>query len=439
MSPNQGEPNPSKAFKTTARSATHHAHMRLTLFRIAIDGLVWVLTFTIVELFEFLAWVVRAAHAEPREGSLGLLSSTDCEGNVKYRGKAGGSQPVRRFVLVLLLPANAIAQVALRATPVPKVLQQEVQFDNGATHLVGTLFLPETGEHLPALVVFHGAAAPTRDFALYRHLEEALPATGVAVLVFDRRGSGASTGSADAPYPVLADDGIAGLHAIARNPRIDPHRIGFWGLSQGGWLALLAANRSTDAAFAISVSAPLVTPGEQMMFAVRNLLSVRGYSTADIDQAMQTREALANYFHHELSLDSAMEQLIAAEKHPWFPLEFMPPAEWLASHTDDKSYINEMDYDPLAVISDVRVPVLVIFGDADRWTPVTRSVERLRQVTRVRRNITYYVIPNANHAMQAPAQDSMAFDSTSLKAEAPTSPEYFLVLGRWLGEMHATK
>lgn len=195
---------------------------------------------------------------------------------------------------------------------------------------------------------------------------------------------------------------------------------------------MLAASRSSDAAFAISVSAPLVTPGEQMMFAVRNLLSVRGYSTADIDQAMQTREALADYFHHKLSLGGAMQQLTAAEKHPWFPLEFMPPAEWLASHTDDKSYIVEMDYDPLSIISDVKVPVLVIFGDADRWTPVTRSVERLRQLASVRRNITYYVIPNADHAMRAPVQDSMAFDSTTVKAEAPNSPEYFLVLGRYI-------
>lgn len=172
-----------------------------------------------------------------------------------------------------------------------------------------------------------------------------------------------------------------------------------------------------------------------MMFAVRNLLRARGYSSSDIDQAMHVRQALADYYHHALSFDSAMHQLRAAETQPWFPLEFMPPAGWLANHPNDQSYINEMDYDPMSVIAGVKVPVLVIFGDADQWTPVTRSVERLRQIAGVRRNITYYVIPNANHAMETPVQhDSMAFDATSLKAEAPTSPEYFLALGRWLGE-----
>jgi hypothetical protein len=38
------------------------------------------------------------------------------------------------------------------------------------------------------------------------------------------------------------------------------------------------AGRSPDAAFAISVSAPLVTADEQMQFATCNLLTVRGYS-----------------------------------------------------------------------------------------------------------------------------------------------------------------
>lgn len=349
------------------------------------------------------------------------------------------SQLFQGCLLVILLSSTGLAQLPPHSAPVPKVLQQDVQFDNGAAHLAGTLFLPETGERLPAIVALHGAGAPTRDFRLYRHLEEALPAAGVAVLVFDRRGSGSSTGSSDAPYSVLADDGIAGLHAIARNPRIDPHRVGFWGMSQGGWLSLLAAERSNDAAFAIAVSAPLVTPGEQMMFAVRNLLIVRGYTSADIDQALHTREVLADYYHHKLPLTSALATLTAAAKQSWFSLEFMPPPDWLASHPDDKSYINEMDYDPFPVISNLKVPVLAIFGDSDLWIPVTRSVERLRQIAGVRGNITYYVIAHANHAMQAPTQDGMAFDSESLKAEAPTSPEYFLVLGRWLGAIQVKK
>ena len=60
------------------------------------------------------------------------------------------------------------------------------------------------------------------------------------------RATGQSSGGlAKADFEASADDAIAGQQALARIPRIDPTRIGFWRLSQGGWLAVLAAARST--------------------------------------------------------------------------------------------------------------------------------------------------------------------------------------------------
>ena len=79
-----------------------------------------------------------------------------------------------------------------------------------------------------------------------------------------------------------------GFVTASKLSRIDPTKIGFGGLSQGGWLAVLAAGRSLDAAFAISVSAPLVTADEQMQFATSNLLAIRGYSQQDIQEMLET-------------------------------------------------------------------------------------------------------------------------------------------------------
>lgn len=74
----------------------------------------------------------------------------------------------------------------------PKVLAQQIKFSNAGANLVGTVYLPETGDHLPAVVALHGASDATRDQALYRHLGQGLPAMGIALLIYDRRGSGAS-------------------------------------------------------------------------------------------------------------------------------------------------------------------------------------------------------------------------------------------------------
>src|SRR5258708_35337017 len=100
----------------------------------------------------------------------------------------------------------------------PILLSQEVRFANGNANLVGTIHLPANGDHLPAVVSLHGASNPTRLDALYRHLREGLPAIGIAVLIYDRRGSGVSSGSR-ADYETLADDAIAGKNALAKLPR----------------------------------------------------------------------------------------------------------------------------------------------------------------------------------------------------------------------------
>src|SRR5215831_14148242 len=77
----------------------------------------------------------------------------------------------------------------------PRVLAQEITFANGDVQLAGTVYLPENGDHLPAIVALHGASDATRDAGVYRHLREGLPAMGVAVLIYDRRGSGSSSGT----------------------------------------------------------------------------------------------------------------------------------------------------------------------------------------------------------------------------------------------------
>ena len=189
------------------------------------------------------------------------------------------------------------------------VVTEELRFTNGDAQLVGTVYLPAGGNHLPAVVVLHDASIPSRQAALYRHLSEGLPAMGIAVLIYDRRGTGQSSGSHDNDLATLADDGIAGQHALSKITRIDPNNIGFWGLSQGGWLAVLAAVRSPKAAFAISVSAPLVSPDEQMQFAMTNLMTIRGFSESDIQQMLDTRKAWAGYVRGENSRAIAVAAL----------------------------------------------------------------------------------------------------------------------------------
>lgn len=215
------------------------------------------------------------------------------------------------------------------------VESQEIQFTNGNAHLVGTVYLPRTGNHLSAVVVLHDASIPTRESALYRHLREGLPALGFAVLIYDRRGTGESSGDRHVDYETLADDAIAGQRALAKLPRIDPARIGFWGLSQGGWLAVLAAGRSQQAAFGISISAPLVTADEQMQFATSNLLTIRGYSPLDVREM----------------LEAAVDALRRSESKPWFDISYLPSVSRLTADPEHDPNRRTLDDDPVALFA----------------------------------------------------------------------------------------
>ena len=343
---------------------------------------------------------------------------------------------VYTLVAIALFAFNLSAdaqQVPWQVDPVPNILHQDVSFSNGDARLAGTLYLPALGDHLPAVVVLQGADVPTREYALYRHLSEGLPAIGIAVLIYDRRGSGASSGTLNgASYEVLADDAIAGAKAIGRNPRIDPNRVGFWGLSQGGWLAVLAAGRDRNAAFAVSVSAPLVTASRQMYFAVADELRVNGYSAQDIDAATKTRDAWEGYLRGTRSREDAVRALTAVENKPWFHLTFMPKAKELAATPKESTWRLQMDDDPMRAVGQVSAPLLLIYGGRDPWIPVGTTIALLRERSKNQRNLEYKVIANASHEMSLGKSETMAFDKQTLLASAPDAPAYFLVLASWL-------
>ena len=82
------------------------------------------------------------------------------------------------------------------------------------------------------------------------------------------------------------------MRKLQDDPRIDPTRIGLWGISQGGWIAPLAASREPTTALLVGVSAAGVTPGAQMNFATNALLREAGYGTDVVERVRELRRAM---------------------------------------------------------------------------------------------------------------------------------------------------
>ena len=336
---------------------------------------------------------------------------------------------------ILVSTLTASAAPAWTSPPTVAAAAKPIVFKNAGATLRGTLYVPEVGHPVPAVVVFHGASEPLARTPLYRHLRDGLPAIGIAVLIFDRRGTGASSGTKDVAYQTLAGDGIAGADAIRALPDIDSKRVGYWGISQGGWLATLAASRDPRAAFAVAVSAPLVPAETQMEFAMSNRLEVLGYSQLDVRDMLSARKAVDGYYSGANGRAAAVAALEKIQNRPWFKLMYLPNPSSLPANPAGSSWTEQMDVDFFAAVERVKIPILFILGSSDPWIPVSLTVDRLRDVARERSNLAYVVVPNANHLMMTPpAHERMNdADPQQIWVDRPESTAYFMVLAAWLG------
>jgi dienelactone hydrolase len=336
-------------------------------------------------------------------------------------------------MIVATLALFAAAVLPWYAPPSTDVVTKTVTFTNHGATLRGTLYLPVSGQPVPAVVVYHGASEPLASTPMYRHLSEGLPQLGVAVLLFDRRGSGASSGTNDVSYETLADDGIAGANALRAMPQIDAKRVGYWGISQGGWLASFAAVRDDRAAFAVAVSAPLTTPESQMGFADSNHLHALGYTQADIDNMLEARKNWTGYLRGTNTRAQAVAAIAKIEKMPWYQYMYMPTVAQLKG-PNESSWRTQMDDDPMVAVKKITIPTLFVLGSSDPWIPVVQTTASLRVVSTEHPNIRYAVIPNANHLMMVPRVPERMDDATpqAVMTELPASPAYFMLLTSWL-------
>ncbi|MBC7991508.1 MAG: alpha/beta fold hydrolase [Luteimonas sp.] len=354
----------------------------------------------------------------------------------------GNISAVLRSIAILLVitayaPATAqeTASLPWSAAPTTRIVSESRTFRNGDVALSGTLYLPDGGQALGAVVVTHTASKPLRDAPLYRHLIEMLPPLGIAVLTYDRRGSGQSGGKlSDSDYAMLADDAIAAVRMLRADARIDPARVGIWGLSQGGWLSLLAATRSSDVRFVVSIAAPLVSPDVQMMFRSESYMRINGYPETEINQMRATRRAVDDYMRGTGNRAAAQALVDAAATKPWFDQTYMGKT---VSDRATSRWRREIEYDPLPVLDQVEAPALILFGANDPVVPVSTSVARVN--SRPHPGLTVRVIAGADHHMTTSMTPQAQMNPAQTEQVRPEALEYFSILTSWMTDQEITR
>jgi|SRR5687768_988373 len=210
------------------------------------------------------------------------------------------------------------------------MVPEEILFSNQNIKLAGTLYRPENKPPYPALVAVHPASGGERTDAFYEHLKTELPWRGIAVCIFDRRGSGTSEGDfATADFEDLAGDVISAVEYLQSRSDIDTTRIGLHGTSQGAWIAPIAAARKPDIAFVVAISASGVSPAGQMNYGVAFHLATDHFDQTVVDKAMELRNLVNEYFRGHVSRQKVAVELSRYENEPWYEKAYLYPSSQL--------------------------------------------------------------------------------------------------------------
>jgi pimeloyl-ACP methyl ester carboxylesterase len=343
------------------------------------------------------------------------------ESRIAFQRDAGG-----HLVSLTWQPEGAASRTARR---VEIENRDDVRFSNRDVQLAGTLIAPTTPARHPAIVLVHGSGAETREHMvpyarfLVRH--------GVAVLGYDKRGVAASTGDWNlATYDDLADDAIAAVQYLKTRADIDATQIGLLGVSQAGWIMPLAAVRSKDVAFLISISGGGVTPAETTIDQARNELTMTGTPpavVADITGLMKLEYDFARTGNGWDEYAATRAKLVARMGAP--PETTFPSTP---DHPQWQVFKRTYFYDPTPTLRRLTIPTLAIWGELDNNITANKNRPAWDAALKAAGNPDYtlVVLSKANHDML----EAKAGSNAEMKTLRRFVPEYFSTAKEWVAK-----
>ncbi len=283
----------------------------------------------------------------------------------------------------------------------------DVQIDNdeAAVRLAGTLTIPAGQGPHPAVVLISGSGPQDRDETVFGHrpflvLADHLTQNGVAVLRYDDRGIGESTGDFGIATTLdFVSDALAAAAFLADRPEVDPAKVGFVGHSEGAIVAPLAANRSDGIAFAVLLASTGVDGRELLVMQGKAINRASGVPEAVLEERARVQAELLDAVmaaDDNVAAAEAARAILASAGVTGAAAEGQVRAlltPWMAFF---------LTYDPLPALRETSVPVLVLNGELDTQVPPAENLVPVEQALLEGGNgdVTAEVMPRLNHLFQ---------------------------------------
>lgn len=304
--------------------------------------------------------------------------------------------------------AAAIERVRPQTPRAPFPYQTEdVTLPGGSpdVQLAATLTRPRGPGPFPAVVLIGGNGPQNRDETYAGHrpfllLADRLSREGIAVLRYDKRGVGSSSGSyARATGVDFTRDAVAAFVWLSRRSDIAADRIGILGLSEGGLIASEVAAQERRAAFLVLMSAPGVRGNRLMIEQERQDAIQAGKNPGAVRREVAMRQNLLTVLEHAGNRNAVNEMTAIATAAGHSPEE----AAAIVREMTSPEYRVFLTDDPASVLRKLRSPVLVIAGARDQQVPPALNLPPIKTALAHSRRAQIVELDGLNHLLQ-PAQ-----------------------------------
>ncbi|MBA3870114.1 MAG: alpha/beta fold hydrolase [Anaerolineae bacterium] len=327
--------------------------------------------------------------------------------------------------------------------------QEDVTLKNGDVTLAGTLTLPEGDGPFPAIVLVTGSGAQDRDETIgamkpFRLIADGLTRAGVAVLRWDDRGVGKSTGDFDkAITSDFASDATAAINFLLTRDDIDHDKIGLLGHSEGGDVAAMLGASDKNLAFIVSMAGPAVNGADILLQQNKRILEAENSSADTIKAQLEFLPKLFEKIQakdadgiRQLTHDTVLAQI---KNLPADQLKEIGDPETYATKQADSApttYNTDwwrffLTYDPGADWAKTTIPVLAIYGTLDVQVDADQNAPAFEAAMKKAGNTGYQltILPKANHLMQAATTGSPTEYAT---LPQDFTPDFLLTIIDWL-------
>ena len=332
--------------------------------------------------------------------------------------------------------------------------EEEVSYKNEAAGvtLSGTLTMPNQNGSFPVVILIAGYGPNDRDYSMMGHkrfmvLADHLTHNGLAVLRFDKRGAGKSTGDyATATSRDFADDVQACIKYLKTRKKIDCNKIGLIGHSEGGMIATMVAAESKDVAFLVLLAGQIVQSNiNDLVLQTAKQLKADGASDELIKLDHKLRTKIFETATEEANIETAKNKLQELMHDYWNQLPELLKSESnkipfaiteskidiMANIFNSAWYRYFLNCKPVELLKQIKLPILTIYGNKDWIISSHPSLEIISDALKIAGNPDYATVelPNLNHSFQTCKTGALAEYST---IEETISPIALKTISDWI-------